>query len=340
MAATYAREMTRGGRNRVGTLATSLAVAAALAAGCSESERPPVETLGFRAGGGLFKEPAFLEAEEWLDREIRYTVQFTGRQSQQDMNGAAFGLLVGEKSTINAYADRLELSLTVPLGFGNANARTQEGRTEIRSNLELVTSGEFDAAYRRVAERLVEAGFPDAVLRLGHEFNGAWAPWSSRTNEEEFIAAWRHVHEIMSAESPDFRFDWTAIRASWAEWGPSAYPGDDYVDVIGLDIYWRVTPADDDSWDTEVWRLQYQRVLEEHLAFAEAHGKPVSYPEWGLGGGDVPQFVEAMHEWLSDLPTEGPGRLLYHAYFDGNRQYDLDQYPASRARYRELFGDT
>ena len=329
----------RGGRLQATMLiAAGGAVAfAATALVSSDDERPSVDTLGFRAGGGLFDGNEFAATEEWLDREISYTVQFTGRQSQRDMNGSAFGLLVADQSDIAAYADRLDLSLTVPLGFGSADARTREGRDEIRRNLTEVASGEFDQAYLRIADRLIESGFEDAVLRLGHEFNGSWAPWSAQTNEEEFIAAWRHVHDVMSAASPDFRFDWTAVRPAWFEWGRAAYPGDDYVDIIGLDVYWRTEPGAN-QWDPELWRRQYDRVLNDHLSFAISRGKPVSYPEWAVGGADVPQFIESMHAWFSSLPTSGAGQLEYHAYFDGNREFDLDQYPAARGRYRDLFG--
>jgi hypothetical protein len=307
-------------------------------AGCGADSGPPSATLGFRAGAGLFDDEEFLETEEWLGHPIAYTVQYTGRRSQRDMNGSAFGLLAGESATLPEFAHRLKLSITVPLGFGTANAGDREGREQIRANLVEVAEGKYDEAYRRVATRLIEAGYGDAVIRLGYEFNGAWAPWSSRTNEDEFIAAWRHVHEVLRAEGPDFQFEWTAIRPAWFEWGAAAYPGDEYVDIIGMDVYWRIHDGGF-LWDAGTWERQYMRVLRDHFSFATAHGKPVSYPEWGLDGGDVPQFIEAMYEWLDGLPTQGPGRLLYHSYFDGREQFDLDQYPRARATYQRLFGD-
>jgi hypothetical protein len=328
----------RGGRFRV-TLCVAALTLAPTTVACSSKERPHPDTLGFRAGGGLFNEEAFLETEEWLGRDVRFTVQFTGRKSQRDMNGSAFGLLTNTDASIDEYAERLSLSLTIPLGFGNANAQTRTGREQIARNLEAVARGDFDAAYQRVARRLVDAGFGDAILRLGHEFNGAWAPWSSQTNEQAFIAAWRHVHNVMSEASPDFVFDWTAIRPTWTEWGPIAYPGDDYVDIIGLDVYWRVQRGEN-AWDPELWRQDFENVMTDHHAFAVAHDKPVSYPEWGLEGADAPQFIDAMHGWFSSLPTEGPGSLVYHAYFDGNRELDLDRYPVARDRFKALFGDS
>ena len=326
-------------RRGLGGRCAAVAIGVTLATvGCASAEGPDPEALGYRAGGGLFRADRFLAAEEWLGRQINYTVQFAGRQSQRDMNGSVFGLVADDSATLPDFADRVDLSITVPLAFGRATPRTIAGRDEIRRSLLDVTAGEHDSAYRRLARRLVDAGFDDAIVRLGHEFNGAWAPWSSRTNEEEFIAAWRHVHGVMREEAPGLRFEWTAIRPAWFEWAESAYPGDDVVDIIGLDVYWRAT-SNGDPWDRATWERDYGRVLRDHHSFAVVHGKPVAYPEWGLTGADVPQFVEAMYEWLTDLPYEGPGGLLYHAYFDDNGEYSLDQYPRSNEAFRRLFGE-
>ena len=333
--------MTRpGGRGLPRPTLPAIGAAALIlaAAGCGQESGPDVETLGYRAGAGLFDDEEFLDAEEWLDQPISYTVQYTGRKSQRDMNGSAFGLFAGENATLPEFAERLDLSITLPLAFGNAKPDDREGREQIRQNMLAVTDGKYDAAYQRVAQRLVEAGYDDAILRLGYEFNGAWAPWSSRTNEDEFVAAWRHVHDLMRAESPGFRFEWTAIRPAWFEWGEAAYPGDEYVDIIGLDVYWRVHSGGY-LWDARIWESQYLKVLRDHYSFAVEHDKPIAYPEWGLSGGDVPQFVEAMHEWLEDLPASGAGRLLYHSYFDGRNEFDFDNYPRSRDTYRRLFGN-
>lgn len=329
----------RGARRAalVARRATAAVVVVALAAAaCSGGDRPVDSALGMKVGGGFFDGEAFVAAEEWLGQEIAWTVQFTGRRSQTDMNGSAFGLLADDSVDLPDFAERLSLSITVPLSFGSFNARTRTGRRLIAGGLSAVAAGEFDEAYGRVADRLIEAGYGDAVIRLGHEFNGEWAPWSSRTNEEAFIEAWRHVHGVFRAKSADFAFDWTAIRPAWIEWGRLAYPGDDYVDIVGLDVYWRVDRGSD-AWDSAIWERDFLRVMRDHLAFAERHDKPVSYPEWGLSGADAPEFIEEMHEWLSNLETSGSGRLEYHAFFDSGGDFELTQVPLSRAAYRELF---
>lgn len=320
---------------RVTRAAVLVAVLAGMSA-CGSDEDSSEPTLGMRAGGGLFNGERFEATEDWLGLEVPYTVQFTGRQSQRDMNGSAFGLLAADGAGLPRFADRLTLSITVPLGFGRTNANTREGRDQIASTLNAVAAGDYDQPYRRVARRLIEGGYADAIIRLGHEFNGSWAPWSSRTNEAEFIAAWRHVHDVFAEESSDFEFDWTAMRPSWEEWGEQAYPGDDYVDIVGLDVYWRVQTGGE-AWTTDAWERDYLSVMRDHLAFAIAHGKQVSYPEWGLTGADTARFIEAMHEWIAALPTSGPGGLRYHAYFDSG-EFRLEDRPHAAVAFRELFG--
>lgn len=61
-----------------------------------------------------------------------------------------------------------------------------------------------------------------------------------------------------------------------------AYPGDEYVDVIGMDFYYNIqwNPADSRlAWDEMVNAPFGLKWLEE---FAAAHNKPTAYPEWGV----------------------------------------------------------
>ncbi len=137
----------------------------------------------------------------------------------------------------------------------------------------------------------------------------------------------------------------------------SAYPGDDYVDIVGMDLYDKGLDTD---WDetTKTWAdpdaafatnlpsLTFQR------DFAIAHGKQVSFPEWALAdggdesptsaGNDDPTFVQGLFDWMNALPAEGAGSLAYHAYFNEDTPTDglhaLAHFPQSQLRFRTLFG--
>jgi mannan endo-1,4-beta-mannosidase len=85
------------------------------------------------------------------------------------------------------------------------------------------------------------------IFRPWHEHNGDWFWWcKASTSEQEFIQLWRFtvdylmkekkVHNLLYAFSPD--------RSRMNLNDPNAYfygyPGDEYVDIIGLDNYWDV----------------------------------------------------------------------------------------------------
>jgi hypothetical protein len=327
-------KMTRTRRYRVAAVAM---VVGAIGASCTGSdpamvrERLDADSLGIRANAGFFDQEEFERTEEWLGQPISYTVQFTGRKSPKAMNRATFGLLAAPDSTLPNVADRIDLVIAVALAFDETDDGTE--LSDPASALRLTTDGTYDDSYRRVARRLIEAGYPDAIIRLGHEFNGGWPPWSSVGNEAEFIAAWRHVHGVLREESPDFRFDWTSVRANWEETAPPAWPGDEFVDFVGMDVYWRRGRFNDERWqDDYIDNMIAQR------DFAIEHDKPVSYPEWGIEGRDESRYIEAMYDWFVSLPDEGPGHLAYQSYFDGGGGFALANYPLAEARFRELFG--
>ncbi|WP_082086969.1 glycoside hydrolase family 26 protein [Teredinibacter purpureus] len=86
------------------------------------------------------------------------------------------------------------------------------------------------------------------IFRPWHEHNGDWFWWGKGENlnkEEDYIALWKFTVEylrdtkglnnLIFAFSPDrSRMDLDKLPASYLY----GYPGDDYIDIIGLDNYW------------------------------------------------------------------------------------------------------
>ncbi len=309
-------------------------------AACSTDDEPE-GLLGVYVG--FNQQERLLQFEDDLGAPVDVVVTMADSRSSDAMVSSVWGQFAGPDAHLPDSADRLQVVVSVPVAFGPGGmGRTAEGRAEIGENLRAVAAGRNDGEYRLVAEYLVEAGYGDAIIRLGHEYDGDWAPYSARDNAEAYVAAFRHVHDVLSDVSPSFRFDWTSTAAHFVEYGPAAYPGDDVVDVIGLDIYWR----DAEPIDDEMWQRRFEPVLRAHLEFAQERGKPVSYPEWGRAFADESKFVEFMYGWFSQLPRTGPGNLEYQAYFNevGLRDdefypYDLEQQPNVKRRYLELFGE-
>ena len=279
---------------------------------------------------GFDRGDRFARIERELGRQLDLVVTILDSGSASAMRSSAWGQFARADAYLPTLSDRVDVDVTVPLAFGGG------GQTEaqIGRNLRDTAAGRWDDDYRVIARYVRDAGFGDAVIRLGHEHEHHYPSWSSVNNSSEYIAAFRHVRDVLATESPAFRFDWTSTRGAFLKWGPPAYPGDADVDVIGLDAYWRGSAEiSDRQW------AQYEAVFQAHLDFARERDKPVSYPEWGRALADTGRYVELMHEWFESLPTTGGGRLLYQAYFNSPRlNYDLDDLPNVKRTYLDIFG--
>ena len=146
-------------------------------------------------------------------------------------------------------------------------------------------------------------GLGSSIIRLGWEFNGKWYPWAA-TNPTAWAACWRQAVTSARSTAPGLRWNWNVNRGlSSALADPTrAYPGNDYVSMIGIDTYdwWPSVAAG--GWQTQ---LNGKQGLNYWLAFAKAHGKKLSVPEWGnkasggSAGGDDPQFVRDMRAFFA-----------------------------------------
>ena len=107
-----------------------------------------------------------------------------------------------------------------------------------------VASGAYDSALRSWATDAKKWNHP-FLLRFDWEMNGRWMPWGTtsfnQNTPSDFLAAWRHVHDIFTAAG--------ALNVLWV-WCPNAsdrhhkmvdpatlYPGSAYVDWTCLDGY-------------------------------------------------------------------------------------------------------
>ena len=181
--------------------------------------------------------------------------------------------------------------------------------------------GGHDETFRHVARSLVAAGYPDATVRIGWEFNGDWWPWAAHKDPDSFIALYRRIVALMrGVEGSRFQFEWCPNHGRHAIDPTRVYPGDDVVDVIGMDVYneyWSELLANSSlRWR---WYLNQPFGLRWHRSFAQEHGKALAYSEWGTGtrpdghgGGDDPIFVNGMADWFAEA------RPLYQSYWDHN----------------------
>lgn len=172
-------------------------------------------------------------------------------------------------------------------------------------------TGAYNRWYQLLAQRLVAGGQGSSLIRLGWEFNGGWFPWRANHHAAAFVQYWRQiVNTMQSVPGAHFRFEWNPTRGDLGV-GPLSqyYPGNQYVSVIGLDVYdieWGHYPGAVAEWNH---MLTQPYGLDWLASFGAAHGKPISFPEWGLGwgnggngpagGGDNAYFIQHMARFIS-----------------------------------------
>jgi hypothetical protein len=116
----------------------------------------------------------------------------------------------------------------------------------------------------------------------------------------DFIAAYRHVESIFDQQGAT-NVVWTWQMTEWAfRVGPSGaqdaakwYPGDQWVDDVGADAYnWYPCRAGDPY-------TELQQMGDPALAFARAHGKTASFPEFGSDAtANRAQWLANVHKYL------------------------------------------
>jgi hypothetical protein len=206
-------------------------------------------------------------------------------------------------------------------------------------------TGAYDGYYRTYGSELVRLGRADSVVRLGWEANGDWYPWSIGSDVANYRACFRRQVAAIRSTNPLVRIDWNMNKDSHMDASVAeAYPGDDVVDIVGVDFY-DMSPAYPDRLR---WSLDYLRTerggprgLGAWLAFAKAHGKPLSVPEWGTtpagsGGGDHPAYVRAMRDFFHAHAAD----IAYETYFNigpGFQLWPSAVHPRSAEAYRERF---
>ncbi|MER5636546.1 glycosyl hydrolase [Kitasatospora sp. NPDC002227] len=188
--------------------------------------------------------------------------------------------------------------------------------------------GEFDRHFLKLARKLVALGGGDTVLTLGWEMNGITYTSRCKPDPAGWKAYWRRIVGVMrSVPGQHFRFDFDPNRGLDAIPWTRCYPGDDVVDIIGMDTYDQPAGGTFDQYVSEPYGLQDQ------VEFAAKRGKPVSYPEWGLfRNGDNPEFVRRMVEWMRTHDTSYQTLTDYcpHGFWQCNRN------PRSSSVYKQL----
>ena len=206
-----------------------------------------------------------------------------------------------------------------------------------------IIAGKHDDVFVGLVNSWKKVGYAAIDIRIGPEMNGTFEPWYMG-NDPATVADWkeafRHIATLVrSVPGIAVRTVWNPANLNWTgQPTSSSYPGDKYVDVIGVDTYSTVYPPtlydwhkNDGSYAANIQEWFADPVNREHywanpnatewnpnghdpsqwgmkqaLAFAANHKKPIGIAEAGAGGDgtrtgpvDDPDFPRWLYNVLS-----------------------------------------
>jgi hypothetical protein len=259
----------------------------------------------------------------------------------------------------NEYAGRSSWSAAVTnvRNYLVSNYRNKPGRLSIgmpmltddtRAQWQACISGRFDSYLRQIAQALRDGNLGSSVLRLGWEANGSGFPWNIKGQVEPYKACFRHEVQVLKSVAPGLLIDWDMKKTTDSDVGGGVqdiYPGDGYVDIIGVNYYDNYPRTTTESAWNSLYNSTYRngpKGLGTWIAFARSHGKKLSVPEWAIwndsSGGDNPFFIQKMFETFRNNAST----IAYETYFncqDRHRLYTADRSPNASTRYRLLWSN-
>lgn len=195
-----------------------------------------------------------------------------------------------------------------PIGAGNNSNSAPD------YSLPKIIGGDFDAYLHQYAKDIVATGLPLAI-RLDHEMNGTWYPWSELNGSGkaingnavgDYAKMWRHVHDIFQQEGANSLVIWVWAPNIVNNLQPSShttqeflagyYPGDDYVDWVGVSGYLRPPYR---SGNDFTFGYTFDRSLDQLRALT---GKPILLAEVGASetDGHKPAWVKSFFDGFAD----------------------------------------
>ncbi len=233
-------------------------------------------------------------------------------------------------TNLQAFLDRVGQAGRVPhLSFSFTAGTGQP------MDVEIATTDRYDALIEGVA-RLV-AGFPGPVfVRPGFEFNGPWNGYTPKVYPQafrKFVEAFRAAGAVNAVfiwcYEPDGPADFAATEGGEYLW----YPGDEYVDWFGLDVFSAAHFDPGAPLRDRRGGLTPRGRTEAFLELAREKGKPVYLsevaavkiritPDLADGRADWEAWFEKWFDWLS-LHPEIKGFNIMPQDYRGTR-YDRD----------------
>jgi Glycosyl hydrolase family 26 len=263
--------------------------------------------------------------QDWGKKSVANQVGYTNFDTTGASNACAQGML--PMLTWESW-DTTDLSLNNPSG-GVAYDQP-------KFSLYNIIHGKFDAYIKATADAIKALPCPLA-LRLDQEQNGYWYPWGLTTKwtnpgddpttdlatPARYDVMWRHIWQIFQAEgttnvlwvwSPNFVRSVKPGQTSLAQ----SYPGNKYVDWVGLDGYYFNSP-------TMTFAKLFNPTIDQIKPFAGS--KPWLIAETGVGGTSLTP-ADTKQQTANLLNT-----VANRARFNGLIYFDQSEQNSDRANW-------
>ena len=221
-----------------------------------------------------------------------------------------------------------------------------ENKSDPVYSLQKIINGNFDDELLKWADDAKKFGKP-MMLEFGLEMNGNWFSWSGLYNgkdPEVFKNAYRHIIDIFRNRQAD-NITWAYHVNSGSDpdepWNSvsSYYPGDEYIDWIGMSIYGAQTPKDDWINVNDIFDDAYKRLSEI------SPNKPLAIFEFGTTENRrKPEWIKTFFELLK---SEKYSRIKAVSYWHSRWENEdgsitnmrLDSSPEALEEYTKAISD-
>lgn len=199
-----------------------------------------------------------------------------------------------------------------------------------------ILAGKHDDFLKEYADNFKKYENP-ILLRINNEMNGDWVSYCTfhlGKDPDLFIAAFRYIHDFFDKEGVDnVLYVFNPNEKSFPDFSYNKYlayyPGDEYVDIVGLTAYNTGT-----YYDGEIWRSFDEAYRPLYDEYDQRFDQPFMITEFSSSsiGGDKAEWFRDMFEAINNYPKLNIAVLWNYLdwdYKDGEkipaRPYNIDE---------------
>ena len=170
-----------------------------------------------------------------------------------------------------------------------------------------ILDGKYDNFLHEYAADVARFGHP-VLFRPFNEMNGDWCNYSAYWTARDcstYVELYRYIYSIFEEEGANANtlWVWNPNEKSFPDFcwnsADNYYPGDEYVDIVGLTGY-----NTGDYYDGETWRSFNEIYDPLYAEMAPQYNQPLMITEFACSsyGGDKAAWVEDMFTQLENYP--------------------------------------